>query len=169
MRYRLKVFLLLTSLLVVGAAAWSFVRDRGRNDEREAWAAVVDSVLTQKARIDSLEGVLARLDARVDEGRRQLDSMQERIAHYESGADEGRLPAPQLREYSRTVEGHNALVLRHNAALVEMQRVYAEYSELIDTHNASLDSANAMQRRATQEGYTLPEDRLEGLGGLPRR
>lgn len=169
MGYRLKVFLLLTSLLIAAVGAWAFARDRSRNDEREAWAAVVDSVLTQKARIDSFEGLLARLDARVDEGKRQLDSMQERIAHYEGGADEGRLLTPQFREYSRTVEGHNDLVLRHNAALVEMQRIYREYSELIDTHNASLDSANAMQRRATQEGYTLPEDRLGALGGTPRR
>ena len=169
MRYRLKVFLLLTAFLMVGVAAWQLVRDRGRADEREAWAAVVDSVVTQKARIDSLEGQLGRLDARVTEGKRQLGSMQERIAHYEHGADQGRLPTPQLHEYARTIEGHNDLVLRHNAALVEMQRIYREYSELIDTHNASLDSANAMQRRATQEGYTLPEDRLEHLGGLPRR
>jgi hypothetical protein len=169
MRYRLKVFLLLTALLLVGVVGWQLVRDRSRADEREAWAAVVDSVVTQKARIDSFEGLLGRLDARVTEGKRQLGSMQERIAHYEHGADEGRLPTPQFREYSRTVEGHNDLVLRYNRAVVEMQRVYQEYSELIDTQNAWLDSASAMQRRATQEGYTLPEDRWDDLEGLPRR
>jgi hypothetical protein len=36
-----------------------------------------------------------------------------------------------------------------------MQRVYTQYSALVDTHNALVDSANILQRRAVQEGIQL--------------
>jgi hypothetical protein len=36
-----------------------------------------------------------------------------------------------------------------------MQGTYAEYSALVDTHNVLVDSANALQRRAVQEGIQL--------------
>jgi len=169
MRYRLKVFLILSGLLIVGTILWQVVRDRTRADEREAWAAVVDSLGAQQARIDSLQELLARFDERVAEGQRQLGSMQQRIAHYEGRADQGRLPTPQYREYERTIEGHNDLVQRHNVTLVEMQRIHREYSDLVDLYNALVDSANAMQRRATQEGYVLPEARLPDRWETPLR
>jgi hypothetical protein len=169
MRYRLKIFLALTSLLVAAVVAWQVIRDRGQADERAAWAVVVDSMGSQRARIDSLEAVLADFDRRVDEDKRQLDGAALRVRHYESRADEGRLPTPQYREYSRAIESHNGLVQRYNATLAEMQRTYAAYSALVDSHNAFVDSANAMQRRATQEGYALPSEELDRIEGMPPR
>jgi len=39
--------------------------------------------------------------------------------------------------------------------LAEIRRVHAEYSALVETHNALVDSANELQRRAVQEGIQL--------------
>jgi hypothetical protein len=157
MRFRLLVFLVLTGILVAASIGWELVRHGGRSEERATWEALTDTLRTQQGRIDSLEVVLARLDERLTHEKRALATMQERIGHYERRASGGRLPTPQYREYMRTIESHNQAVTRHNATLAEMQRIYAAYSVIIDRHNAHVDSANVMQRRATQEGYTLPE------------
>jgi predicted nucleic acid-binding Zn-ribbon protein len=157
MSYQRKVFLLLTSGVVVAVVAWQGIRDRTHDDEREVWLAIADSVDAQQERIDSLQTLLARLDRGVTEGTRQIDSAQERIAFHERRAVDGKLPPSQLREYERAIDAHNALVVRHNEALVEIRRIYEEYGTLVDAHNAHVDSANAMRRRATQEGYALPD------------
>lgn len=157
MRYRLKVFLLLTGALAAAILAWQLLRDRGYADEREAWAAVRDSVALGQARIDSLEVLLDVLDARAAAEERAVRGARERIGHFGRGAEAGTLPPAQHREYEHAIATHNASVNRYNAALAEVQRVYREYSALVDAHNVVVDSANAMQRRATQEGYVLPE------------
>ncbi len=170
MRYRIKVFLLLTGFLVAATVAWEVVQDRSHANEREAWGAVRDSVLTGQARLDSLRALLARLDDEVTVGKRALGLSRERIGHLERQARGGSLPATQQREYARQVESHNRSVASYNARLVEMQRVYEEYAALAESHNALVDSANAMQRRATQEGYGLPEAEPAGATrtGAPR-
>ena len=157
MRYRLKVFLLLTGALVALVVVWQLVRDRSHADQRDAYAAVRDSVLAGQARIDSLEALLDALGGRTEAEGDAVRGSRERIGLFERGAEVGSLPAAQHREYERAIAGHNRSVTRYNAALAEMQRVYAEYSALVDAHNALVDSANAMQRRATQQGYALPE------------
>ena len=157
MRYRLKVFLLLSSMLTVFVLSWQLWRHQSHADEREAWEATTRLLDAQQSRIDSLEAVLAGFDARVAKGKNDLTSIQRRLAHYENRATGGRLPTPQYREYMRAIDAHNALVARHNETLARMQRIYADYAALIDRHNALVDTANAMQRRAVQEGYALPE------------
>jgi hypothetical protein len=157
MRYRLKVFLILTGALVALFVIGQLVRDRGHADERATYAAVRESVLAGQARIDSLDALLDALDARNEAEGEAVRGARERIGLFERGAEWGSLPAAQHREYDRAIAAHNRSVTRYNAALAEMQRVYAEYSALVDAHNALVDSANAMQRRATQEGYALPE------------
>jgi hypothetical protein len=39
--------------------------------------------------------------------------------------------------------------------LAELRRTQNEYSALVDVHNALVDSANELQRRAVQEGIQL--------------
>ena len=157
MRYRLKVFLLLSTGFTVLVLGWQWWRHGTHADEREAWEATTRLLDAQQGRIDSLEAVLAELDARVTKGKQDLASIQRRLAHYERRASGGRLPTPQYREYMRAIESHNALVTRHNENLTRMQRIYADYSALIERHNVTVESANDMQRRAIQEGYALPD------------
>ena len=157
MRYRLKVFLLLTAVFFGATILWQVVRDRGYSDERQAWAAVRDSVTAGQATLDSLKGVLGRLDEATADGERELTAARENLRRFERGAEGGRLPGPQYRQYERAIAAHNEIVARYNEQLAEMQRVYAEYSTLVDGHNLLVERANTMQRRATQEGYALPE------------
>lgn len=168
MGYRLRVYLVLTSILAAAAISWELLRHESHGEEHEAWRAVTDTLRAQQGRIDSLEAALLRLDTQVDRHKRNLAAGQERLGHFERTAVGGRLPAPRYKEYLRAIEAHNEEVERHNAALAEMHTLYALYSALVDTHNALIDGANAMQRRATQEGYALPEADLrlrKELGG----
>jgi uncharacterized coiled-coil protein SlyX len=154
---RLKTFLILSGVLVAASFAWQLWRHESHAEVRAVWEAMGDSLRVQEARIDSLEAVLEGDDARVERRKEELAAMQRRLTHYERQARDGRLPNPQHRAYMQTIEDHNAIVARHNAELARMQRLHRDYSVLIDAHNALVDSANAMQRRAIQEGYALPE------------
>lgn len=150
-----RVFLLLTACLVVAALAWGWLRWRGQAPEREAWTSVMDEIEIGGARIDSLKQVLDVLDEQLDADKRVLAGAGERLGHWERQAVEGKLPTPQHRQYLREIDRHNAAVGAHNADLAQMQRVYAEYSALVDTHNTLVDSANGLQRKAVQEGIQL--------------
>jgi septal ring factor EnvC (AmiA/AmiB activator) len=156
-RQRLKTFLMLSSVLLGASVAWQLWSHQSHAEERAAWSEVGDSLRVQKAQIDSLEAILAGSDARVEQAKEELAAAQRRLTHYERQADGGRLPNHQYRQYMETIEAHNTIVGRHNADVARMQRLYRDYSALVDAHSALVDSANAMQRRATQEGYALPE------------
>jgi hypothetical protein len=150
-----RVFVVLTAMLVLAFLALGWVRWRGQAPEREAWAAIQGEIAVGAIRIDSLKQVLARMDDRLTREKRALASASERLRHWERQAVGGRLPTPQHRQYLGEIDRHNEAVSAHNAVLVEMQRVYARYSALVDTHNARVDSANVLQRRAVQEGIQL--------------
>ncbi|HUP00275.1 MAG TPA: hypothetical protein VM737_01980 [Gemmatimonadota bacterium] len=160
---RFTVFLLLTLSLVALAAAWSVYRHRSHATEREAWRVITAEIGTGRGRIDSLESVLARLDARVEEEKDRLAGAAARISHYEGQSVRGRLPTPAYREYLASIDRHNRVVESYNAALVEQRRVYADYSILIDAFNARVDSANQLQRTAVEQGIQLPPLLPDGL------
>jgi hypothetical protein len=150
-----RVFLALTGLLALAFVAWGWVRWRGHAPEREAWTAIQADLGTQSARIDSLKRVLAGMDLELDRAKRDLTAAGERLGHWQRQAVGGRLPTPQHRQYLRDIDRYNEAVDTHNQRLAVMQGTYAEYSALVDTHNVLVDSANALQRRAVQEGIQL--------------
>lgn len=150
-----RVFLVLTAALVLAFLAWAWIRWRGDAPERAAWASVQDDLEVQSARIDSLKRVLAVMDDQVADSKRQIASAGERLGHWGRQAVDGKLPSAEHRQYLREINRHNDAVAEHNAELTAMQRIYAEYSVLVDTHNALVDSANLLQRRAVQEGIQL--------------
>lgn len=158
--YRLRIFLLLTLLFAGTSVAWSLIRWETHAPEREAWASVSAAMTRQKARIDSLEAEIGALQDRVGQERAEMEGSSRRIGHYEGGARNGRLPTPRYRAYMGEIDRHNEIVQRHNEDVVELQAIYQEYSELVDLHNALIDSANSMQRRAAEEGYQLPEPEI---------
>lgn len=145
---------------MVASVGWSIWRYASHAEEREAWEETVERLEAQKARIDSLEGLIERVGADVEADRERLESASERIGHYERRAVGGRLPTPQFDRYQASIERHNEIVERHNETLARQQRLYAEYAGLVDRHNALIDSANAMQRQAVEEGYQLPAAEL---------
>lgn len=150
-----RVFLLLTASLAVAFLAWGWVRWRGHAPERTAWTSIQDDLGSQSARIDSLKRVIAVMDDRVADSKREIASAGERLGHWGRQGVDGKLPSAEHRQYMREIDRHNEAVTRHNAELASMQRVYAEYSALVDTHNVLVDSANVLQRRAVQEGIQL--------------
>ena len=150
-----RVFLALTGLLVLATLGWGWMRWQGQAPERAAWASIQRDLESQSARIDSLKAGLARMDGELDRAKRDLTSASERLGHWERQAVGGRLPTPQHRQYLRDIDRHNAAVEAHNERLIGMRATYAEYSALVDTHNVLVDSANALQRRAVQEGIQL--------------
>jgi hypothetical protein len=150
-----RVFLALTGLLALAFVAWGWVRWRGQAPERAAWTAIQSDLGTQSARIDSLKRALAGMDGELDRAKRGLTAAGERLGHWKRLAVGGRLPTPQHRQYLRDIDRYNEAVETHNERLAIMQRTYDEYSALVDTHNVLVDSANALQRRAVQEGIQL--------------
>lgn len=159
--YRLRVFLLLSGLVVAASVGWSVWRYASHAGEREAFEDAVGRLADQSSRIDSLEAVMDTLRKGLEADRERLDRAGERIGHFERGAVDGRLPTPQYREYRASIASQNALADRYNHRLARLQSIYAGYSALIDRHNALVDSANAMQRKAVEEGYQLPQEGLE--------
>lgn len=153
---RTRIFALLTLGLVVAGFGYSFWRHQSHAAERHAWTELTGRIAVHRTRIDSIEGVLAAGESRVDQARDRLGRMNARIEHYESRAVDGRLPGPDYRRYLTEIERQNALVERHNSRLAELQRTYAEYSTIVDEFNALVDSANTLQRRAVEEGFDLP-------------
>ena len=149
------MFLLLSAILALGSIAWGWVRWRGQAPERSAWASVSDDLEMQSARIDSLKLVLTRMDQELDASKRAIASAGERLGHLGREAVDGRLPEAEHRTYLREIDRHNEAVSMHNVELAEIRRVYAEYSALVETHNALVDSANELQRRSVQEGIQL--------------
>ncbi|HET7692954.1 MAG TPA: hypothetical protein VFM44_07710 [Gemmatimonadota bacterium] len=149
------MFLVLSAILALGSIAWGWVRWRGQAPERSAWASVSDDLEMQSARIDSLKLVLTRMDQELDASKRAIASAGERLGHLGREAVDGRLPEAEHRTYIREIDRHNEAVSMHNVELAEIRRVYAEYSALVETHNALVDSANELQRRAVQEGIQL--------------
>lgn len=149
------MFLVLSAILALGSIAWGWVRWRGQAPERSAWASVSDDLEMQSARIDSLKLVLTRMDQELDASKRAIASAGERLSHLGREAVDGRLPEAEHRTYLREIDRHNEAVSMHNVELAEIRRVYAEYSALVETHNALVDSANELQRRAVQEGIQL--------------
>ena len=150
-----RVFLVLSAILALGSIAWGWARWRGQAPERSAWAAVSRDLEVQSARIDSLKQVLADMEGRVSASRREISSAEERLGHWGRQASDGRLPAAEHRLYLREIDRHNEAVANHEVEFAALQQVYAEYSALVDTHNALVDSANELQRRAVQEGIQL--------------
>ena len=150
-----RIFLALTGLLALVFAAWGWVRWKGQAPERAAWTAIQSDLGTQSVRIDSLKRALASMDIELDRAKRDLTAAGERLGHWERQAVGGRLPAPQHRQYLRDIDRYNEAVDAHTERLGVMQGTYAEYSALVDTHNVLVDSANALQRRAVQEGIQL--------------
>lgn len=158
--YKLRVFLLLSLLLLGASVGWSVWRYASHAEEREAWQEAVDRIAAQKTRIDSLEALIEEIGDEVKADKRRLESASERIGHYERRATGGRLPTPQFQRYQASIERHNQIVVRHNETLARQQELYDEYADLIQRHNALIDTANAMQRRAAEEGYQLPVENL---------
>ena len=152
---QLRVFFALTCLVALVFVAWGWVRWHGQAPERAAWTAIQSDLGIQSARIDSLKRTLATMDIELDRAKRELTSAGERLGHWERQAVSGRLPTPQHRQYLRDIDRYNEAVDTHNERLGVMQGTYAEYSALVDTHNVLVDSANALQRRAVQEGIQL--------------
>jgi len=162
MRYRFRVFLLLTGTLLIATVGWSLWRHASGAEAREAWVEVNRSLDTGRARIDSLKGVIETLQTEVDDDKVRMARLGERIARYERSALRGRLGGSQREAYERTIDRHNEIVAAHNQRVGRLQDVYGEYSRLVDRHNAMVDSANRIQRRAVEEGIQLPrvgEDR----------
>lgn len=158
--YKLRVFLLLSLVVLTASVGWSVWRYASHAEEREAWDRTVDRLRAQKAGIDSLQALIDDLGAEVETEKQRLDAAGERIGHYERRAVGGRLPTPQFQGYEASIEHHNEVVERHNESLARMRELYAEYAALVDRHNALIDSANVMQRRAVEEGYQLPAAEL---------
>lgn len=158
--YKLRIFLLLSLLLLVATVGWSVWRYASHAEEREAWERTVHRLRAQKAGIDSLQTLMDDMGEEVETEKERLDAASERIGHYERRAVGGRLPTPQFQRYEASIERHNAIVESHNESLARMQELYAEYEVLVDRHNALIDSANAMQRRAVEQGYQLPAAEL---------
>ncbi|HYO46235.1 MAG TPA: hypothetical protein VEY33_06050 [Gemmatimonadota bacterium] len=150
-----RVFLVLTAALVLAFLAWAWIRWRGDAPERAAWASVERDLEAQSARIDSLKRVLAVMDDQVADSKREIASAGERLGHWGRQAVDGKLPSAEHRQYLREIDRHNGAVAEHNVELAALQRVYTEYSALVDVHNVLVDSANALQRRAVQEGIQL--------------
>jgi len=162
MRYRFRVFLLLTGTLLIATVGWSLWRHASGAEAREAWVEVNRSLDIGRTRIDSLKGAIATLQTEVDDDKVRMARLGERIARYERSALRGRLGGSQRDAYERTIDRHNEIVAAHNRRVERLQEVYGEYSRLVDRHNAMVDSANRIQRRAVEEGIQLPrvgEDR----------
>ncbi|MBW3660616.1 MAG: hypothetical protein KY397_03165 [Gemmatimonadetes bacterium] len=158
--YKLRIFLLLSLVLVVTSVGWSVWRYASHAEEREAYEATIERLRTQKGQIDSLEAVIGRLREDVQAEKARLEGAGERIGHYERRAVGGRLPTPQYRRYRESIDRHNEIVSRHNATLGRVNALYDEYADLVSRHNTLIDSANAMQRRAVEKGYQLPAAEL---------
>ncbi len=154
------VFLLLSSLLVLGTLAWRFYRYRASAPEREAWAAITDRLRVEKSDIDSLEAELAEGRRLVGAHRARLDSLEERLGAFERRAVEGRLPRSQHQAYMTVIEAQNEAAAAHNEALTEVQAVYEVYAGLVRAHNAVIDSANQLRRAAAEEGIRLEDVEL---------
>lgn len=152
-----RVFLVLSGALALAFLGWGWIRWRGEAPERAAWASVSRDLAAQSARIDSLEAVLAGQERELATEKQAIAGAGERLGHWERQAAGGELPTVEHRLYLREIERHNRAVSAHNARLNAMQRIYAEYSALVDTHNALVDSANRLQRRAVQEGIQLAD------------
>ncbi|HET6637665.1 MAG TPA: hypothetical protein VFH82_02665 [Gemmatimonadota bacterium] len=152
-----RVFLLAAGSLVLASAAWSWLRWRAQAPERSAWAAVQSDLSAQSARIDSIEGVIDRMQGELDAQKRAIRSASERLSHVGRQAVGGRLPQADYRRYLQEIDRHNDAVDAHNVMLSELRRVQEEYSALVDVHNALVDSANELQRLAVQEGIQLAE------------
>ena len=152
-----RVFLALTAILALGFVTWGWVRWRGQAPERSAWAAVQDDLGSQATRIDSLKQLLARMETAIDADRQAIASAGERIGHLGRQAVDGRLREADHRRYLQEVERHDEAVASHNQELAALQRTWAEYSSSVDAYNVLVDSANALQRRAVQEGIQLTE------------
>jgi hypothetical protein len=150
-------FLLLSAVLALGFVLWTWVRWRGEAPDREAWASIQADLGAQSGRIDSLRALLSVMENRVADSKREATSARERIGHWGRQAVAGRLPAAEHRRYLREIDRHDEAVSAHNFQLAEIQRVYAEYSALVDEHNVLVDSANQLQRRAVQEGVQLSD------------
>jgi hypothetical protein len=149
------VFLVLSAIVALGSIAWGWVRWRGQAPERSAWASVSDDLEMQSAKIDSLKRVLADMEGRVSVSKREISSAGERLGHWGRQAVDGKLPAAEHRLYLREIDRHNEAVAKHNAEIAGLDRVHAEYTALVETHNALVDSANELQQRAVQEGIQL--------------
>jgi hypothetical protein len=152
-----RVFLLLTAILALGLVAWAWARWRIEAPQREAWASIQADLGAQSARIDSLKQVLDRMQRELDAAKGVVVSAGERLEHARRQAEGGRLQQTDHRRYLLEIERHNRAVDAHNARLGELRRVHAEYSALVDLHNALVDSANELQRRAIQKGIQLAE------------
>jgi hypothetical protein len=150
-----RVFLLLTAILALGSMAWGWVRWRGQAPDRAAWAAVRSDLVARSTRIDSLKQVIARMQASLEADKRVIASAGERLGHLGRQAVNGRLPEAERRRYLQEIERHDAAVASHNAELGALERTWAEYSSSVDDYNVLVDSANALQRRAVQEGIQL--------------
>ena len=150
-----RAFLAVAGLFVVASAAWSWVRWRSHAPERSAWVEIQDDLGAQSARIDSIEDELDRIQDDLDGQKRAIRSASERLSHAGRLAVDGRLPQPDHRRYLEEIGRHNDAVDAHNVLLAELRRVQHEYSALVETHNALVDSANELQRRAVQQGVQL--------------
>lgn len=155
-RREFAVFVTLTIVLLSGVALRSVLRHRSQAPFREAWSEVVGKLADQQDRIDLLAAELADYDERVEDGERELERLGVNIARWERRATDGRLPTPEYRRYQTAIRRHNEFVEEHNANILDMRRVYDRYSALVDTHNVWVDSANALQRTAVEEGIQLP-------------
>lgn len=150
-----RVFLAVAGLLVVGSVAWSWVRWRSHAPERSAWTKIQEDLGAQSARIDSIAQVLDRMQDDLDAQKRAIRSASERLSHVGRLAVGGRLRQADHRRYLQEIDRHNDAVDAHNVMLAELRRTQNEYSALVDVHNALVDSANELQRRAVQEGIQL--------------
>lgn len=153
-------FLLLSSLLVLGTLGLRFYRYWASAPEREAWAAITDRLRAEKSDIDSLEAELAEGRRRVAAHRARLDSLEESLAAFERRAVDGRLPRPQHQAYLTVIEAQNEAAAAHNAALADVQAAYEVYTGLVRDHNAVIDSANDLRRKADEEGIRLEDVEL---------
>ena len=149
------MFLVLSALLALGSIAWGWVRWRGQAPDRSAWAAVQSDLGARAARIDSLKQIIARMEGELAADKRAIGSAGERLGHLGRQAVNGRLPEADHRRYLLEVQRHDAAVASHNQELAALQRTWADYSSSVDEYNSLVDSANALQRRAVQEGIQL--------------
>ncbi len=154
---QIRAFLLLSIAVVLASVLWSVHRWRAHGPERERWVRLTRAIHDDHARIDSLEVRIDTLRTALEVDKRSLRRADERIGMYEREAVDRRLPTPAFRGYQDAVERQNGIVTRHNEKVRELQELYARYSRSVDAYNARVDSANALQHRAAQEGFELPE------------
>lgn len=148
-------FGLLTTLSVVALGAAYLHEHRAAAPWLEGWADLADRLRVGKAEIDSLASELESGRGRVAVHRARLDSLEGRLARYERRAVGGRLPRPEHRAYLEAIDAQNRVAEEHNEALAEIREIYEEYAGHVRIHNAVIDSANRFRRAAAEEGVRL--------------